>query len=162
MPTPGYAQDLERVIARATPALLEISEAASATRPGPDKWSPREIVGHLVDSASNNHQRFVRAQLQDDLVFPGYAQNEWVSLQRYQDAPWHELVTLWRAFNLHLVRVMTAIPDEVRLRPRANHSLTSIGFKIDPDRPARLDDLMSDYVAHLIHHVRAGAGGWMG
>ena len=161
MPTPEYVHILERVITRATPAFLEIPGPASATRPAPDRWSPREIIGHLVDSASNNHQRFVRAQLQDDLVFPGYAQNEWVSLQRYQDAPWHELVTLWRAFNLHLVRVMSAIPDEVRLRPRRNHSLNAIGFKINPDQPARLDDLMSDYVVHLIHHVEQVLGaGW--
>lgn len=154
MPTPQYVHDLERAVAQATPQLLAVSEGDSARRPTPGKWSPREIIGHLVDSASNNHQRFVRAQLQEDLVFPGYAQDSWVATQRYQDAPWDELVTLWRTFNLHLVRVMTAVPDDVRLRPRARHTLQEIGFEIPPDAPARLDDLMRDYVVHLLHHLR--------
>jgi len=158
MSTPPYAHELEQAVARATPALLAIAEADSAARPAPGRWSPREIIGHLVDSASNNHQRFVRAQLQDDLVFPGYAQDEWVALQRYQDAPWHELVTLWRTFNQHLVRVMCAVPEEVRMRPRARHSLQAIGFAIAGDQPARLDDLMRDYVAHLVHHLRQVLG----
>jgi hypothetical protein len=153
MPTPQYVHDLERAVLQATPRLLAVSEENSGRRPAPGKWSPREIIGHLVDSASNNHQRFVRAQLQEDLVFPGYAQDAWVATQRYQDAPWDELVTLWRTFNLHLVRVMTAVPDDVRLKPRPRHTLHEIGFKISPDAPARLDDLMSDYVVHLNHHL---------
>jgi hypothetical protein len=154
MATPSYVQDLESILARATPALLAISETASAERPGPARWSPREIIGHLVDSASNNHQRFVRGQLQEDLVFVGYEQDAWVATQRYQEAPWHELVTLWRAYNQHLVRVMAAVPDDVRLRPRARHTLAEIGFEISAEGPARLDDLMRDYVAHLLHHMR--------
>jgi hypothetical protein len=154
MSIPDYVHQLHRAVEHGTLALLALGETESARRPAPDKWSPREIIGHLVDSASNNHQRFVRAQLQEDLVFPGYAQNEWVALQHYQQAPWDELITLWRTFNLHLVRVMAAVPEEVRLRPRARHSLYEIGFAIPADRPARLDDLMSDYVVHLIHHLR--------
>jgi hypothetical protein len=156
--TPEYVHELERAVHRATVDLRAISDDQSATPPAPGKWSPREIIGHLIDSASNNHQRFVRGQLQDDLVFPGYAQDAWVAAQRYQDAPWGELVTLWRAFNLHIVRVMAAVPDETRTRPRARHSLHEIGFEIEPDAPARLDDLMRDYVAHLVHHLRQVLG----
>src|SRR5437868_14269940 len=100
-----------------------MSEAESQRRPKPGKWCPREIIGHLIDSASNNHQRFVRAQFKDDLVFPGYAQNAWVSAQRYQDAPWRDLVTLWAAFNEHLARVVDAIPQDVLSRPRHPHNL---------------------------------------
>jgi hypothetical protein len=154
VPVPQYVHDLHRAVEHGTLALLALGDAETAARPAPDKWSPREIIGHLVDSASNNHQRFVRGQLQDDLVFPGYAQDAWVAAQHYQDAPWDELVTLWRTFNLHLVRVMAAVPEEVRLRPRARHTLHQIGFAIAPDAPARLDDLMSDYVVHLLHHLR--------
>jgi hypothetical protein len=151
---PDYIHKLHRAVENGTLALLALGDEASATRPGASKWSPREIIGHLVDSASNNHDRFVRAQLQEDLIFQGYDQRAWVAVQRYQDAPWDELVTLWRTFNLHLVRVMAAVPDEVRLRPRAHHTLHEIGFSIPWNEPARLDDLMRDYVDHLVHHLR--------
>src|SRR5262249_7171602 len=123
--------------------------------PAPGKWSPREVIGHLVDSASNNHQRFVRAQLQDDLVFPGYEQDRWVAIQDYADAPWNELVTLWAAFNRHIARVMTLVPADVRLRLHARHNLHERAFvPVPPDQPATLDYFMRDYVDHLRHHLR--------
>ena len=150
-----YMIVLQDIVARAEPALLAISDAASAEHPVPGKWSPKEIVGHLIDSASNNHQRFVRAQWQDDLVFSGYGQAEWVSTQRYQEAPWRDLVTLWASFNRHMVRVMAAVPDSIRTRARARHNLHEIAWRTVPqDEPATLDDVMSDYVGHLQHHLR--------
>src|SRR5262245_57257735 len=99
------ADELRATLREARPVLLELDERASARRPAPDKWCPRELVGHLIDSAANNHQRFVRARFQDDLVFPGYDQDAWVEVQRYRDAPWGELVELWHGLNLHLARV---------------------------------------------------------
>src|SRR5688500_1533165 len=111
-----YAVALLQIVEDATPELLALGDDASARRPAPGKWSPREIVGHLIDSASNNHRRFVRALWQDDLVFTGYAQDAWVDAQRYQQAPWPELVVLWGHFNRHLARVMTAVPADVRTR----------------------------------------------
>ena len=113
---PGYVSVLRGAIEKAMPGLELMSDEETRRRPAPGKWSPREIIGHLIDSASNNHQRFVRAQFQDDLVFPGYAQDAWGSAQRYQDAPWNELLTLWRAFNLHIARVMEAVSAEERLQ----------------------------------------------
>jgi hypothetical protein len=77
-----YVADLLEAIHGATPILLAMSEDRSRLRPAPGKWCPREVIGHLIDSASNNHQRFVRAQFQDDLVFSGYEQDAWVSVQR--------------------------------------------------------------------------------
>jgi hypothetical protein len=152
---PEYVNRLRDRVAGATPALLALGETASAERPAPGRWSPREIIGHLIDSASNNHGRFVRGQLQDDLVFPGYAQDRWVEVQRYQDTPWAELVELWGRFNLHIARVMESAPEEVRLRPRTSHNFHQIGFVTIPsDRPATLDHLMRDYVDHLEHHLR--------
>ena len=89
------------------------------------------------------------------LVLAGYDQDEWVTLQKYQEEPWVELVTLWRAFNLHLAHVMTAIPLSVRGRAHRRHNLHEINWRPVPaDRPATLDDLMEDYVAHLKHHLR--------
>ena len=149
------SEDLVRAVEVAAPRLLAMDDQASATRPAEGKWSPREIVGHLIDSASNNHQRFVRAQWQDDLVFPGYDQDAWVATQRYQDAAWTDLVALWRSFNLHLARVMDAVPADVRQQLRARHNLDRIAFETVPqDRPATLEYFMTDYVRHLKHHLR--------
>lgn len=152
---PEYALELLNTIDPAEQALRMLEEERTKQRPAAGKWSPREILGHLVDSASNNHQRFVRAVLQDDLVFTGYAQDDWVAVQRYQEAPWPELVTLWASFNRHLARVMIAVPEAARRRPRARHNLHEIGVALpSPGEPARLEDLMRDYVRHLQHHLR--------
>ena len=156
---PAYAARLRAVVDASEPLLRAISSAASARRPSPGKWSPREVIGHLVDSASNNHQRFVRAASQDDLVFPGYAQDEWVELQRYASAPWSELLDLWAAFNRQLARVMAAIPEDVRHRQHARHNLDEIAWRTVPRRtPATLDYFMADYVGHLEHHLRQVLG----
>ena len=150
-----YIDELRSAVERSTPALLALSEAESAHRPAPGKWSPREVLGHLIDSASNNHQRFVRAQIEGELVFPGYQQDAWVTVQEYQHAPWTELVTLWRAYNLHIARVMAAAPEPVRLRAHSVHNLDEIAWKtVAAQEPATLDYFMRDYVGHLKHHVR--------
>jgi DinB family protein len=128
-----YAEDLRNTVTEAAALLAAVPDEVAARRPGPGKWSAKEIVGHLVDSASNNHQRFVRAQFQEDLVFAGYAQDEWVAAQRYQDASWPHLLTLWHHYNLHIAHVIEVMPA---------------------DRFATLDALMRDYVAHLHHHLR--------
>src|SRR5262245_46381642 len=91
---PSFVADLVSAVDRAAPALVALGDERSRACPAPGKWSPREVIGHLIDSASNNHQRFVRAQLQEDLVFAGYEQESWVRLQHYAEAPWDELVVL--------------------------------------------------------------------
>lgn len=149
------ARRLRAALASAEPLLRAISEADSARHPASGKWSPRQIMGHLIDSASNNHQRFVRAVWQDDLVFPGYSQEKWVVLQRYQDAAWSELLDLWLAFNRHIATVMSAIPEDVRLRVHARHNLDELAMRAPQGAgQATLDYFMSDYVDHLEHHVR--------
>jgi hypothetical protein len=154
-----YVAELRSIVERATLALFELSGEESARPRAPGKWSPREVMGHLIDSASNNHQRFVRAQLQDDLVFAGYDQDAWVRMQDYQNASWADLVTLWRAFNLHLAHVMAAAPESQRLRERLRHNLDRIAWRtIPPDQPATLDYFMGDYVGHLKHHLRQVLG----
>jgi hypothetical protein len=164
MTSPLYVADLRALVDHGSASLLVMTDAASAHRPAPGKWSPREVIGHLIDSASNNHQRFVRAQFQDDLVFPGYAQDGWVEAQRYQDANWRELIGLWSAFNQHLARVMESMPEAVRLRLRSRHNLDEIAWSPVPrDTPTTLDYFMNDYVGHLEHHLRQILGsGWTG
>lgn len=148
----------ERFRARVEHAARELGRVAAedaARRPAPGKWSRQEIVGHLVDSASNNHQRFVRARFQADLVFPGYDQDAWVAAQRWNEADWRELVELWRTFNLQLARLMATTPAELRDRPHARHNLDQIAFKQLPaGTPATLGWFMADYVDHLEHHLR--------
>ena len=149
-----YVAELRGAIEKFTPMLEKMSEEATRQRPGPGKWCPREIIGHLIDSASNNHQRFVRALFQEDLVFPGYAQDAWVSAQQYREAPWRELLALWGSFNLHIARLMEAAPAEQRLKPRVRHNLDELAWRAVPrNEPATLDYFMSDYVAHLKHHL---------
>jgi hypothetical protein len=151
---PAYLDDLRAVVARAAPLLERIPDDLAARRPAPGAWSAKEVLGHLIDSASNNHQRFVRIQWQDDLVFPGYEQERWVLAQDYQHAPWTDLVTFWRTYNEHLARVMAAIPPDVRLRERRRHNLDELASKPVPrDQPATLDYFMADYVWHLKHHL---------
>jgi len=150
-----YATRLKSVVEGAVDQLLGISDAAAGVRPQPEKWSPKEVIGHLIDSASVNHDRFMRAQFQSGLTFPGYAQDSWVEAQRYADAPWSDLVELWRAFNLHLARIMAATPDELRSRIVQSHNFDQIAWRTIPaEQPTSLDYLMADYVDHLEHHLR--------
>ena len=149
-----YVRNLKTAIEKSTPLLEAIGDEASRLRPGPRKWCPREVLGHLIDSASNNHGRFVRALEQDSLVFPGYDQDAWVEAQRYRDIPWSNLIALWRDFNFHIARIMEAAPATDRSRPRTEHNLDVIAWKTVPRHaPTTLDYLMEDYVEHLKHHL---------
>ena len=153
-PPPPYAVELRRVLEEITPRLLRLSDAEAKRHPRPGKWSPAEIIGHLIDSASNNHQRFVRAQFQNDLVFPGYDQDAWVLFQAYGDAHWVELVTLWKSFNILIARIMENSPESVRNSPRVKHNLDKLAWKSVPaNQPATLGYFMNDYVDHLKHHL---------
>jgi hypothetical protein len=154
MSVPEYAQRLRDAVDAATPRLLAMSDADAGQAPAPGKWSPREVIGHLVDSASNNHQRFVRGQLQDDLVFLGYAQDDWVRVQDYAHAPWDDLVALWQLYNRHLARLMELAPASRRLEPRAKHNVQEIAFAAPVQATASLDGIMLDYVEHLLHHLK--------
>lgn len=156
------ADDLRRTVRGAHARLRTLPEDVAA-RPGEGGgWSPAQVVGHLIDSASNNHQRFVRARFRPDLRFEGYDQDAWVSAQGYATAPWHALLDLWLALNLHLARVIETTPDEALHAPRADHNLDAIAWRTVPrDRPATLEYFMRDYLGHLEHHLRqieAGLG----
>jgi hypothetical protein len=149
-----WLADFRTTIESATEQLLAMPEEQALVRKSEGKWSSKQIVGHLIDSAANNHQRFVRAQFTDDLVFPGYEQEAWVEAQRYNDEPWTQLVQLWRLYNLHLWHVMSAIPEAVRTRSRRSHTLDRVAWQtVAESEPATLEYFMRDYVAHLQHHL---------
>ena len=142
-PFPLVAAELRRTIDGAILKLRAISGVQAEQAPGPGKWSPQQVIGHLIDSASNNHQRFVRAQEGSTLVFPGYAQEHWVKCQRYEDGAWDDLITLWHAYNHHIAHVIEHIPEGHR----------NVECVIGTYPPATLGFLAHDYVVHLRHHL---------
>jgi hypothetical protein len=149
-----WLEDFQRTIDSATPRLLEINEAQSEQPRAEDHWSSKQILGHLIDSATNNHARFVLGQIKDDLIFPGYEQNRWVEINHYQEAAWPRLVELWRAYNLHLLHLMSHAPAEKMSNLCTQHSLQTIAFEtVNESEPVTLEYLMKDYVVHLKHHL---------
>jgi hypothetical protein len=154
-----FLADFRQTVDRAADRLLAISNDEAAIRAAPGKWSRKEIIGHLIDSASNNHGRFVRAQLHEDLVFAGYDQDAWVRVQRYEDRPWADLVRLWQAHNHQIAHVMETADTDAATRPRARHNLDELAWEALPAaQPATLDWFMRDYVGHLKHHLRQALG----
>src|SRR5262245_8935590 len=104
------AAELRRTIDAALPVLQSLSEADAETPRAPGKWTPKQVIGHLIDSAANNHQRVVHGQQGTELVSPSYAQDHWVECQGYRSRPWRELTGLWHAYNVHLAHVIQRIP----------------------------------------------------
>jgi hypothetical protein len=154
-PIRAVADDLRHTVERASERLFQLSDREAAHRPAPGKWSRKEILGHLIDSAANNHQRFVRAAFQEDLLFPGYAQDEWVALQHYQERDWREIVTLWRSYNLQLAHVLESLPRDVLEHVHRRHNLHQIAWApLEEHAPVTLTWFAADYVGHLKHHLR--------
>src|SRR3989304_6658487 len=94
------SEQIRELILASKPKLLNIPPDIASKKLSPDVWSKKEILGHLIDSASNNHQRFVRAAQNIASDFPTYNQNRWVAVQRYNEANWSDLVELFSQYNL--------------------------------------------------------------
>ena len=147
----GRFRERVRVVAD---ELARSTSAVTTNHPAPGKWSANEILGHLIDSAANNHRRFVMAPAMRDMIFDGYDQDAWVDAQRYDEADWQDLVRLWRSYNLHIAHVMAAVPLDVRERMCSRHDLHEIAFRpVGAGEPVSLGWLMEDYVAHMEHHL---------
>ncbi len=149
------AAALRSTIQHAAPLLQQITDEAASRPQAPGKWCPKEVIGHLLDSANNNLGRFIRLQATEDLIFEPYAQEEWVRAQAYDETDWMELLELWARYNLHVARVMDRVPVDARFRPRTTHRpLGSTYAQLQPDGIPTLDWLMRDFVEHVKHHLR--------
>ena len=127
----------------AEPRLREISAPRSVEPTLAGGWSARQVLGHLIDSASNNHQRFVRASLQPSLDFPAYDQNGNARVQAVQEADWDLLVSLWSSYNRYLAHVIAHLPA----------SKLSTPCRIGAGQPVTLEFLVNDYLVHMVHHL---------
>jgi len=136
--------EFERILDESSKKLLKYSEDEATKKPLPDKWSKKEILGHLIDSAANNHQRFVRMQIENNLKMPSYEQNNWVSAQHYNTISWNELIRFWEAYNYHLLHILWNIDPAKLLNSGTigNHDEMTLEFIIE------------DYVGHLKHHLQ--------
>ncbi|HEY0978300.1 MAG TPA: DinB family protein [Flavobacteriales bacterium] len=153
MATPG--EDLRATIEETTPRLLSMTDDQASRATAPDKWCPKEVIGHLLDSANNNLARFVRLQATDDLFFEPYDQEHWVRVQGHADSRWTDLVELWSRYNLHIAQVMDRVPADILHLSRPRHRpLGSTYAELPADGIPTLDWLMRDYMEHLKHHLR--------
>jgi anion-transporting ArsA/GET3 family ATPase len=121
-----------------------MSEKEISNRPLPNKWSKKEILGHLCDSAINNIERFIKIQYEEPLyVIQSYNQNHWVIVQNYQDRSLDEIVKLFQALNKQVVNIVKNIPNEKL------SNLCDIGN----NQYQTLEWLIKDYLEHLEHHI---------
>ncbi len=137
------SEKLERVVESARIILRQVSEAESNKPVLKGGWSRKQVLGHLIDSASNNHQRIVRAALQGSLEFPGYDQDGFVRVQAVESVLWPILVALWSSYNLYLAHVIAHLPADKLEAP----------CQIGEDDPVTLRFLAEDYLTHLLHHL---------
>ena len=137
------ALHLEQAVDRAAVRLRAIPETEAARKPSPRSWSRKEELGHLLDSATNNHVRFVRASLEPELRGPGYDGDGWVSLHGYQEMAWADIIAFWQRYNAFMVKLVTQIPDA------AMDHMCEVG----EGQPMTLQALIEDYIRHMQHHL---------
>jgi hypothetical protein len=137
------ADQLRARVIRAERQMAAIPAELAMQPPAPGKWSVQQTVGHLIDSCVNNQQRLIRLQLTPELVFPGYAQEDWVRLQRYDLVPWADVVGLWAALNRHFAHTIE----------HADAGCFGHGWLFEGER-LTLGFILVDYMGHLEHHLR--------
>ena len=139
----GRAQ-LRAILAALPGRLAAISNERAGAKPAPESWSAKQELGHLIDSAANNHQRIVRAQLENNLALPSYDGDRWVDIHGYQNREWSDLIASWRNGNSQLLAAAEAAPQEAW-----SHLLT-----VGDSEPLTLGFVLDDYVVHMASHLR--------
>ncbi|MCQ9636609.1 DinB family protein [Chryseobacterium sp. WG23] len=139
-------QVLKHMVDAGLQSFQTISEEEWNYKATPEKWSKKEIIGHLCDSAFTNIRRFVVTQYKENENIV-YDQNEWVKIQNYQNVPTDEVISLWKTLNYQIVRVVENIPDEA-LQRTCDTTKTEL-------QVFTLEFIINDYVEHLQHHLKA-------
>ena len=137
------AASIRSVVDEAYNHLVNMPIEEVERRDTPDSWSKKQILGHLIDSAANNHQRFVRASSDQAMDFPPYDQIAWARVQQCNEADWGNLVALWSAYNRHLCHLVERIPESAYANP----------CNIGQPEPVTLEFVVADYLRHLKHHL---------
>ena len=149
-----YHQQLRKIITTSIDQIEAVPDRDFDFKADPATWSKKEILGHLIDSAYNNHQRFLKAPAQPDLVFTGYDQNEWVIRNNYQNRDKAEVLNTWIVVNRHLSNLLEGLPTPLLVRKTPKHNFHKICMNLLEDKqPATLSYLIWDYLFHLEHHL---------
>ncbi|GGG99258.1 DinB family protein [Silvibacterium dinghuense] len=125
-------------------ALRAVPEALADTPWRAGGWTRKQILGHMIDSAANNHQRFVRAAIDGDYTGPFYQQEAWVEAHGYTAMSWPVLLRWWQNYHELLIAVVERIPSERLDSP----------CRVGTNPPVTLAFLIEDYLAHQQHHLR--------
>lgn len=134
------ALELDTILNKTFPQLNQLSEERVSIKPEPGKWSKKELIGHLIDSAQNNIRRFITAQYEDSPRIV-YKQDDWVMINRYQLYEWNELIQLWYFQNRQIVYILQNLPQDAGNRICQTEAIHTIEW------------LASDYIRHLQHHL---------
>jgi len=150
----NYHTKIQNIVDKATAKIALIDEALMSKKLQPNKWSKKEILGHLVDSAFINHARFLKADLQNDLIFEGYDQDEWVKKNNYQSRSTESILSLWQNSNQHISNLIEAIPEELLLRKTKAHDFDKMCMQLLPAGvETNLAYLIWDYTYHIEYHL---------
>lgn len=137
------SQQIRSLVHKTVSELSIIHSEKTGFKSSPDKWSKKEMLGHLIDSALNNHQRCVRAGYNAADQFPPYDQNNWVSIQHYNELDWHDLIRFWNELNQHLCHVIEHLPNEIKLNK----------CNIGKEELVTIEFVIKDYLRHMQHHI---------
>lgn len=122
--------------------LGKLTEEEMSHKVSPIKWSKKEILGHLIDSATNNHHRIIRGQFEENPVIV-YDQDQWNRYGHYQKMETSKIIDFWLAYNQHLIGLIKRISIEnLDRKVVLGGELVTIAY------------LIEDYVQHLEHHLR--------
>ena len=141
----AVATELLQLVHAFADRLREIPEHDFSHKPLPTRWSKKEILGHLCDSAHNNLRRFICAQYENIPPNIVYDQDQWVALQDYQHVPQEELIVFWKLLNKRIAHLISTVPPQ-------RYALTCNTGKNTPALHS-LEWLASDYIRHLKHHL---------
>ena len=149
-----YDNLLKEIIESASRSILEMSKTDMEFKSAPEKWSKKQILGHLIDSGVNNFGRFVRGATGAILIFDGYDQVKWVVVNNYQGQELASVVHRWAAINESIAELLPNIEEEVFHRKTTEHNFDRICMKtIEKGIESNLHYLIWDYIFHLEHHL---------